>query len=95
MIYIDKVHYAKDNNGNNLYIQNVKCTRDANVNATEECSKQVIIDFLKNNPGCVRTKYRLNYCFYVGEEVHVVDNKYLRTDANHIKSDNLENLPEY
>ena len=30
-----------------------------------------------------------------GEDVRVVDNRYLRTDANNIKADNLGSLPRY
>ena len=51
--------------------------------------------FIKQNPGLARTKYRRYGIWVDGEEVHVVDNKYLRTDNNNIKADNLENLPEY
>ena len=33
--------------------------------------------------------------WFDGEEIHVVDDSYLRTDSNNIKADNLENLPRY
>ena len=57
--------------------------------------KQQMIDFIKANPNCTKTKYFKNGRWVVGEDVRVVDNRYLRTDSNYIKADNLENLPEY
>lgn len=36
------------------------------------------------------------YCdSHVGDHIHIIDNEYLRTDGNHIKRDNLENLPRF
>ena len=35
------------------------------------------------------------YDSHVGDHIHIVDNEYLRTDGNHIKRDNLENLPRF
>jgi len=55
-------------------------------------------------PDEVRTKFeviqnitQLHMLYFVssGEKVHVVDNRYLRTDANDIKEDNLGELPTF
>ncbi len=35
------------------------------------------------------------YDSHVGDHIHIVDNEYLRTDGNHIKCDNLGNLPRF
>lgn len=35
------------------------------------------------------------YDSHVGDHIHIVDNEYLRTDGNHIKRDNLGNLPRF
>lgn len=95
MVYIDKVHFAKDSYGNELYIANVKWTSNLNENAVNECSKQQMIDFINQNPNCTKTKYFRYGSWYTGEDVRVVDNKYLRTDGNNTKADNLDNLPRY
>ena len=94
MFYIDKVHYAKDSYGNKLYISTVTGTTVLTEDSTNEYTKQAVIDFI-NDGNAVKTKYRKNYAWTVGEDVHVVDNRYIRTDSNYIKADNLENLPEY
>lgn len=95
MVYIDKVHFATDSYGNELYIANVKWTNNLNENAVNECSKQTMINFINQNPNCTKTKYFSCGSWYVGEDVRVIDNKYLRTDRNSTKSDNLGNLPRY
>ena len=94
MFYIDKVHYAKDVYGNKMYISKVKGTTVLTEDSTKEYTKQAVIDFI-NDGNAVKTKCRKNYSWVVGEDVHVVDNRYIRTDSNYIKADNLENLPEY
>ncbi len=35
------------------------------------------------------------YDSHIGDHIHIVGNEYLRTDGNHIKRDNLENLPRF
>lgn len=95
MVYIDKVHYATDSYGNELYIEKMKWTNDLNTNAVNECTKQQMIDFINKNPDCTKTKFYRNYRWVVGEDVRVVDNRYLRTDSNGIKADNLGDLPRY
>ena len=55
-----------------------------------------MIDFINKNPGCTKTKYyNLWNGWTVGEDVRVVENSYLRTDANGIKADNLGSLPRF
>lgn len=95
MVYVDKVHYAKDSYGNELYISEMKWTNTLAENADNQCAKVDMIKFINDNPGCVHTKYYRFGRWYDGEEIHVVDNSYLRTDKNNIKADNLENLPRY
>ena len=94
MVYIDKVHYEQDEYGNE-YIANVKWTNNRYVSAANECTKQDMINFINKNPNVTKTKYFRLGCWIVGEDVRVVDNSYLRTDANNIKSDNLGSLPRY
>ncbi|WP_405356279.1 DUF3892 domain-containing protein [Ruminococcus sp.] len=94
MVYIDAVHYEQDAYGNE-YIAKVKWTNNLSVQATDECTKRQMIDFIKQNPDCTKTKYYRNGNWTVGEDVRVVDNRYLRTDSNNIKADNLGSLPRY
>ena len=95
MVYVDKVHYTKDSYGNELYISEVMWTNSLHENAWKRCSKADMIHFINANPGHARTKYVRCGRWCDGEEIHVVDNSYLRTDNNNIKADNLENLPRY
>ena len=95
MVYVDKVHYAQDKDGNDLYISELKWTNSLYVSATSSCSKTQMIQFIKNNPDLAHTKYFRYGNWVDGEEIHVVDDWYLRTDKNNIKEDNLENLPRY
>ena len=94
MIYIDKVHHEQDRYGN-TYISRVKWTENLYSDATNDCSKREMIACINKNPGVTKTKYLRYGNWAVGEDVRVVDNSYLRTDANNIKADNLGNLPEY
>jgi len=94
MVYIDAVHYEQDYYGNE-YIAKMKWTNNLSQQATSECTKSAMIDFINKNPDCTKTKYYRNYRWIEGEDVHVVDNRYLRTDANNIKADNLGSLPRY
>ncbi len=95
MVYIDAVRHATDENGNKLYISDVKWTSGLNEPATEVASKQDMIDFIELSPGVTKTKFFRDGVWVVGEDVHVVDDRYLRTDANDIPEDNLGNLPEF
>ena len=95
MVYVDKVHYETDLYGNELYISKLKWTNTLSETACNECTKAEMIAFIKQHPGKARTKYNRYGFWWDGEEIHVVDNSYLRTDNNNIKADNLENLPRY
>lgn len=94
MVYIDAVHYETDRYGNR-YIQKVKWTNSLNQKATDICTKQSMINFINEHPNRTKTKFYRNSTWHEGEDVRVVDNSYLRTDANTIKSDNLGELPEF
>ncbi len=94
MVYIDKVHYEKDQHGCEV-ISKLKWTNSLNETAINECSKKQMIEFINKNPNCTKTKYYRCGSWTVGEDIRVVENEYLRTDANRIKRDNLGNLPRY
>ncbi len=94
MVYIDAVHYETNNYGTRV-ITNLKWTNSLNEQATKSCTKQQMIDFIKQNPNVTKTKYWKNNNWVVGEDVRVVDNSYLRTDSNNTKADNLGALPEF
>ena len=94
MVYIDAVHYEQDEYGNE-YIARMKWTNYLTTQATDECTKRQMIDFINKNPNCTKTKYYAYGHWTAGEDVRVVDNRYLRTDANNIKADNLGSLPRY
>lgn len=94
MVYIDQVHYVTDSHGCKV-IGNVKWTNNFDELATSECTKQDMIKFINENPNSTKTKYKRYGNWSLGEDVRVVDNRYLRTDSNGTKSDNLANLIEY
>ncbi len=94
MVYIDAVHYEQDIHGCE-YISRMKWTNDLYSSAVNECSKREMINFIKEHPNVTKTKYYRNGNWIVGEDVRVVDNSYLRTDSNNIKTDNLSSLPRY
>ena len=94
MVYIDAVHYEEGGNGNE-YIARVKWTNELYFAAVNECSKRDMIDFINANPNLTKTKYYRYGTWVVGEDVHVVANTYIRTDANNLMSDNLGSLPKY
>lgn len=94
MVYIDAVHYESDSYGNER-IAKLKWTNNLSQEATSECTKKQMIDFINQHPNCTKTKYYRYGYWVTGEDVRVVDNNYLRTDANNIKADNLGSLPRY
>ncbi|MCI8617247.1 MAG: DUF3892 domain-containing protein [Clostridia bacterium] len=94
MIYVDKVHYEIDEHGCRV-IAKMKWTNNKNEWAVNECTKAEMISFINKNPNSTKTKY-LRYGYWTtGEDIKVVNNKYLRTDANNTEKDNLGELPEY
>ena len=90
VFYITKVHYD-ENYKNNEVIANLMVSCEDDPTREKEYTKNEIIRVINDY------KYEF-YTYYkegVGDHVHVVDNKYLRTDGNNIKCDNLGNLPRY
>ena len=49
MVYIDAVHYEQDEYGNE-YIARMKWTNYLTTQATDECNKRQMIDFINKNP---------------------------------------------
>lgn len=94
MVYVDKIHYKKDEHGCKV-IAKMKWTNNKNAWATNECTKDEMIKFINQNPNSAQTKYLRNGYWRTGEDIRVINNKYLRTDANKIEKDNLGELPEY
>ena len=94
MVYIDAVHYEQDSYGNE-YIAKMRWTNYLSVQASSECTKSEMITFINNNPNVTKTKYYRFGRWVEGEDVRVVDNRYLRTDSNDTKADNLGSLPRY
>ena len=94
MVYIDAVHYEKDSHGYDV-IANVRWTNNLDETATKSCTKAAMIKFINENPNCTKTKYLKNGSYILGEDVRVIDNSYIRSDANNIKKDNLGSLPAY
>lgn len=94
MVYIDKVHYKIDEHACKV-IAKMKWTNNINEWAMNECTKDEMINFINQNPNSTKTKY-LRYGYWTtGEDIRVINNKYLRTDANKVEEDNLGELPEY
>ena len=56
MVYIDAVHYEQDEYGNE-YIARMKWTNYLTTQATDECTKRQMIDFINKNPNRTKTKY--------------------------------------
>ena len=92
LYYIDEVKKTRGYDGYDV-ITILACTQDLNVKASKWYTKKQIIDYINAHPySTVKTKYFRNGSWHVGEDVHVVDNEYLRTDPNNIKRDNLGEL---
>lgn len=93
-LYIDEVE--KETIGYNGYIiKYVYVTEDFYSKATTKWSKEKMIAFMKANPHIgVKTKYKDVYLniWMLGEDVKVIDGKYLRTDPNDKTCDNLGRL---
>lgn len=91
MLYIDAIETESGNNGYEV-ITHVYSTPYLYVTANQRWTKREMITHIKTNLNSVKTKYLKNGVWCVGEDVRVVDDSYLRTDANHILRDNLGNL---
>lgn len=94
MVYIDGVRFGTDYSGRRV-IAELRWTNTFNATGTNTCTKREMINFINANPNSAKTKYYRYGSWHVGEDVRVVDNAYLRTDANNIKADNLGELPEF
>lgn len=96
MIYIDGVRYNTSASTGHRYITEVRYSYILNSIGVYTYSRASMVNYIKNHPNCVKTKYLGHTGYWLeGEDVRVVDNYYLRTDANNIKADNLGDLPEY
>lgn len=94
MVYIDGVRFGTDAHGCSV-ITHLRWTNDLNSLGTNTATKQEFIIFINENPNCTKTKYKTYGLWFEGEDVRVIDNKYLRTDSNSIRADNLGNLPKF
>ena len=91
MVYIYAVHKSEGRD----VIEKVKCTNHFGIEQDIDKTKEFMIEFINAHPDSVKTMYKRGTSWYSGEYVHVVDNEYLRTDANNEKKDNLGELEEY
>ena len=91
MIYI----YAVHKNAETDVIERVKYTDYFGYMKDYEATKRDMISYINAHPYTVKTMHRPDSIWIPGEYVHVVDNEYLRTDANNEKKDNLGKLIEY
>lgn len=91
MIYI----YAVHKNAETDVIERVRYTDYFGYMKDYEATKREMIRHINARPYTVQTMYRRGLSWVSGEYVHVVDNEYLRTDANHKREDNLGELIEY
>lgn len=94
MVYIDAVHYEQNTYGSE-YISRMKWTNNLSQQAIQECTKMDMINFINDHPNVTKTKYHRQCSWVEGEDVRVVDNRYLRTDGNNYLADNLGSLPRY
>jgi hypothetical protein len=94
MVYIDGVKFIEDYSGNEV-ISVLRWTETFNVQGSSFATKREMIQYVKDHPYGVKTKYRRYGSWHDGEYVRVVDNAYLRTDANNTKADNLGELDEF
>ncbi len=94
MIYIDQVH-EEQGYGRYPVIKRLRYSNSVDVKGQKECSKADMVRYVMQNPNTVRTKYFRGGRWQIGEYVHVVENNYLRTDANREKADNLGELIKY
>ncbi len=89
MVYIYAVRY-KDGSSTISDLKWISSTPKEGV-----ISKEKMIDFINQNPNQTKTMFHKNNKWEIGEDVRVVNNRYLRTDANNKDEDNLGNLPTF
>ena len=92
MLYIDEVIKDECRHGCEV-ITHVYYTEHLTQKAFKKCTKRDMINYMNNYPSStVRTKYKKYGYWFEGDDVHVVDNEFLRTDGNNIREDNLGEL---
>jgi len=94
MLYIDAIREIEDSHGCTV-IGHVKATEYKYLQASSVYSKADMIAYINKYPNGVKTKYKIGGGWAEGETVRVVDNSYIRTDANRVLRDNLGNLPKF
>lgn len=92
MIYIYEVHYEK--NDSSRFIAEVHYYDDVN-KIWDKLTKDDVIKLIDVEHKTVKTMYKRDNKFWAGKEVHSYGGKYISTDPNNKKIDNLENIPEY
>ncbi len=86
----------KDTNGNIDQLLVYRRESDDSLTYLDWYSKQSIINHMEDGNTYMTISISDGY-WYKGDDIHVVSTswgKYLRTDGNHLASDNLGNLPE-
>lgn len=91
MLYIFAIH----KNSETGVIEKLWYSNGLSTDHSDSCTKRAMINYINLHPDTVKTMYRRGSSWIPGEYVHVVDNEYLRTDANHKTEDNLGELIEY
>lgn len=81
-------HQRKDKDG---VITDLYTRKDSSAGSGESMTKARLITLLKP----LGTNIAKTYNNGLSEDVRVIDGKYLRTDANNTKADNLGNLPSF
>ncbi|HPQ70116.1 MAG TPA: DUF3892 domain-containing protein [bacterium] len=62
--------------------------------STSSYAKSTVVYYIDTMKKDIWTAYYQNGTWKLGDHVHTVDGKYIRTDGNSVKKDNLGNLPE-
>jgi len=88
--YIKKVHKSDEDT-----IEEVKFSRELSESPKGTRKKSRVVDDIDEKGKSVYTAYRDQLRWKLGDEVHTVDGKWIRTDGNGIEADNLGDLPEY
>lgn len=91
MLYIFAIH----KNSETGVIEKLWYSNGLSTEHSDSCTKSAMINYVNLHPDTVKTMYKCGPWWRSGEYVHVVDNEYLRTDANNEKKDNLGELEEY
>jgi len=93
--YISEVSYTDKNNKD--YISEVRVSGSLNSNSTEVWGRRKVVNSIEAG-NIFYTKYKESNSWKQGSKVNIIDvdgDKYLRTDSNKTKKDNLGKLPEF